>query len=204
MAMRFDNRNLREFVRSNTSYSGADIIATITPIGGKPMVFGELQTITYSIHREKYPVRALGRINPKGFTKGGRTIAGSLIFTVFDRHVIQSAVKKEWLAHFGDPFKGEEAEVIAKRLITDEMPPFDVTITFINEYGRSSRLAIYGITIVDEGQVMSIDDMITENTMSYMARDIDLMAPSDQLGNVIDDDDRFPSGGGGGKDHYMM
>ena len=31
------------------------------------------------------------------------------------------------------------------------------------------------VTIVDEGQTMSVEDMMTENVMSYMARDIELM-----------------------------
>ena len=77
-----------------TSYSGADIVATIQAIGGKPMVFGELQTITYSTHREVQPIRSIGNINPRGFTRGPRTIAGSMIFTVFDRHVIQNVLKE--------------------------------------------------------------------------------------------------------------
>jgi hypothetical protein len=139
-----------------TSFSGTDIVATLAFPGKAPVVFGELQTITYSIHRDKFPVRTLGRINPKGFAFGGRTIAGSLIFTVFDRHAIISA--------FGSPFS-----------VTDELPPFDVTINLKNEYGDASVIRITGITIIDEGQVMSIEDILTENTMSYMATDIVLM-----------------------------
>jgi len=157
--------------KTYTSFSGADIIASIKAMGGKPMVFGELQTITYSTHREIRPIRSVGSINPRGFTRGPRTIAGSLIFTVFDRHVIQNVLKEGLLA--GTP--GSGATDIAKNIMTDEMPPFDITVSFINEYGTSSRLAIYGIIIVDEGQVMSIDDMITENTMSYIAHGIQLM-----------------------------
>lgn len=172
---------IRSYVGANTSYSGSDIIASINIPGNKPMVFGELQTISYSIHREKHPVRTLGRINPKGFTYGGRTIAGSMIFTVFDRHVIQNAILKELIntdhGSYGD------LRQLARIMVADEMPPFDVTISFTNEYGYASRIAIYGITIVDEGQVMSIDDVITENTMTYMARGIDLMASVDMMGN---------------------
>ncbi len=175
---------LKDFKAANTSYSGADIVASITPVKGKPMVFGELQTITYSIHREKFPVRTLGRINPRGFSMGPRTIAGSLIFTVFDRHVIQNAVKEGLLDHYLEFFADIRSK--ANRLVTDEMPPFNVNINFLNEYGHASRISIYGITIVDEGQVMSIDDIVTENTMSYMATGIDLLAPVDTKGNVED------------------
>jgi hypothetical protein len=58
---------------------------------------------------------------------------------------------------------------------TDEMPPFDINITFLNEYGNSATLNLYGVHILTEGQTMSIEDMITENTMQYLAMDIDLM-----------------------------
>lgn len=139
-----------------TSFSGTDIVASITFPGNAPIVFGELQTITYSIHRDKFPVRTLGRINPKGFAFGGRTIAGSLIFTVFDKHAILSRLSNDLS-------------------VTDELPPFDVTINLTNEYGDASVIRIMGITIIDEGQVMSIEDILTENTMSYMATDIKLL-----------------------------
>lgn len=171
--------NNQKYTHINTSYSGADIVATITPLGGKPMVFAEIQTISYSIYRPIMPVTALGRINPKGIVRGPRTIAGSLIFTVFDRHAL-----KEILNHYSmDPsglgpaynFTTDDIQDIRKYAKTDEMPPFDINITFMNEYGNSSTLNLYGIYILTEGQTMSIEDMITENTMQYIAMDIDLM-----------------------------
>lgn len=179
-----------------TSYSGCDIVATITipNFASQPLVIGELQTISYSIHREKSPVRTLGRANPVGFTYGTRTIAGSLIFTVFDKNLVYKIVRliKEGLStqknlqDYGNNIMGPGVSVLtpsaidtyiqrietSRAFVMDEMPPFDVTISFMNEYGHSSKLVIKGIVIVDEGQVMSIEDMITENTMSYMASDI--------------------------------
>lgn len=158
-----------------TSYGGSDIVASITFPGYKPFVFGELQTISYSVHREKFPVRTLGRINPKGFTMGGRTIAGSLIFTVFDRHAILQAMDQYRFSGTDESLK--YFDHVYGAVSTDELPPFNVNISFNNEYGNASEMCIYGITIVDEGQVMSIEDILTENTMSYMARDIKLLEP---------------------------
>ena len=43
----------------------------------------ECTTLTVSVHRVKSPVRACGYINPKGFARGGRTIAGTMILTQF-------------------------------------------------------------------------------------------------------------------------
>lgn len=169
------------YTSTNTSFSGADIVATITPIGGKPRVFGEIQTISYSIYRPTTPVYTLGRINPKGFVRGPRTIAGSLIFTVFDRHVLKDVISaynfnsdpnnKDNIYKFSD----KDIAEMKSNIKTDEMPPFDINITFLNEYGNSSTLNIYGVHILTEGQTMSIEDMITENTMQYVAMDIDLM-----------------------------
>lgn len=170
------------------TYSGADIYASVN-LNGKNYVFGELQTISYSIHREKKPVRAIGSSNPRGFVYGPRTIAGSLIFTVFDKHVMERFVKEDQKY---------------KRLVTDSLPPFDITITFVNEYGIGSTLRLYGVTIVNEGQVMSVDDMMTENTMSYIATGIDLMTESGRTnGGSFDSNNEdkkiYWEGGGGSK-----
>lgn len=180
--------------RTYTSFSGADIVATITPLNGKPVVFGELQTVTYSIYRPTTPVYALGRINPKGVVRGQRAIAGTLIFTVFDRHVLKNVMNgygnnngNHDNSYNGSrtnfDFTNEEIGLMKKHMKTDEMPPFTISINFMNEYGNASTLNIFGVHILTEGQTMSIEDMITENTMQYIAMDIDLMDP-DGIENV--------------------
>lgn len=153
---------------SNMSFGGVDIQATMVlpRIGdqtssddGDFIELGELQTISYSIHRENTPVRTLGHVNPRGFVKGSRTIAGSLIFTVFNEYAFYriKEFKKALLERNYAP-------------LADMLPPFDVVLTFFNEYGLAAKMKIYGVTIVDEGQTMSVDDLITEQTYTYMAR----------------------------------
>jgi len=99
---------------SDMSFSGADIHATmvIPRIGengyidddGEVLELAELQTISYSMHRENSPVRTLGHVNPRGFVKGSRTIAGSMIFTVFNEYAFyriknykKQLAKYKWL-----------------------------------------------------------------------------------------------------------
>lgn len=162
----------------NNSYSGADIVATITPVHGKPQVFAEIQTLSYSIYRPMTPVYTLGRIGPKGMVRGQRMIAGTLIFTVFDRHVLRKVIdgyKFSDKSHDRLRLATSELNELKNYIKSDEMPPFDINITFMNEYGSSSTMNIYGVYIISEGQTMSIEDMITENTMQYIAMDIDLM-----------------------------
>ncbi len=164
-----------------SSYSGTDIIASLTLpsyITGDstPIIIGNLQTITYSIHREKTPVRTLGRINPVNFCNGQRTIAGSMIFTVFNKNLVYEIQEKILNSKYSSPIlnsSGISMDNLRNQFITlDEMPLFDVHIHLKNEYGNASSILISGITVVDEGQVMSVEDMITENTISYMATDI--------------------------------
>jgi hypothetical protein len=174
---------------SDMSFSGADIHATmvIPRIGengnieddGEVLELAELQTISYSMHRENSPVRTLGHVNPRGFVKGSRTIAGSMIFTVFNEYAFYRIKNyKKQLASTNGLYAP----------LADMLPPFDVVFSFFNEYGLAAKMKIYGITIVDEGQTMSIDDLITEQTYTYMARGIQ---PLIQL-DPVNDEARYP------------
>ena len=170
----------------NISFSGADAVATmIIPVIGEDgritnegdiIELGELQTLSYSIHRENSPVRTLGHVNARGFIKGGRTIAGSLIFTVFNEYAFYKIKKYRELLGRRNGFFAP---------LADMLPPFDIVISFFNEYGQSAKMKIFGITIVDEGQTISIDDLITEQTYTYMARGIQPMVKMD-IGSETD------------------
>lgn len=143
-------------------YNGTNIVAAFNIPGERPYVFGDIQTLTYSIHREKRPVRVLGNPDPVAFTYGPRTIAGTIIFATLDEHMIRKAMAAA-AKKYG-------------RLVADQMPPFHISIAMADEYGNTSRIALYNCTIVDEGQVFSIEDLVTETTMSYLASSIDVLS----------------------------
>ena len=163
------NSPLSIYGKTYKSFSGHDMVCIVElPLsrGGKSLVkvIGNMQTITYSIHDEKHPVRCVGDMNAKRYVFGPRTIAGTLIMTVFNKHWMHE-IMEEFVANAG----------IQAHYLTDELPPFNITISAANEYGTKARLAIYGVTIVNEGQVMSINDVYTENTYEFFAQDIDYM-----------------------------
>lgn len=153
-----------------TSFSGADTTVSVLFKYGKPIVIGETQTITYSLYTQTTPVNNLGSNKPSGFVRGPRTIAGTIIFTVFDRHALIGAFHYAYDNYLN-------TKCLDKDYISDELPPFDLQVTFLNEYGQSAGLTIHDVRIVSEGQTMSIEDILTENTMQYMASDITLMEP---------------------------
>lgn len=140
---------------------------------------GNLQTISYSSFREKFPVRTLGRVGPKSYTRGARTIAGSMIFTVLH----ETALKE--LINIGLNFYSTGVGVAGSdsafpefsTILVDQLPPLDITLFFSNEVGDMSYMVLYGVELVSEGQTMSIQDMLTENVMQYVARDMDPLQP---------------------------
>ena len=182
------------YTKTFTSFSGADIVATFN---GR--VVGELQAITYSVTREKAPIYVMGDPNPKSFSRGKRGIAGSLVFTVFDRDALHQmkttdnpvyrqglnstrsgAFDGSGLTPVHDinmtqsDIPGKWAEKKAPKY-SDEIPPFDVTINFLNEYGQSSKMTIFGVEILNEGMGLSVDDITTEKACTFIARAIDDM-----------------------------
>ena len=71
------------YTRTFTSFSGADITASF---GSRAI--GELQAIQYSVTREKAPIYTMGSADPRSFSRGKRGIAGTLVFTQFDRDAL--------------------------------------------------------------------------------------------------------------------
>ncbi len=151
------------------SYAGCDIRAVAYDASMQRMVeLANIQTLTFSIHREKFPVRSLGNTHAKGHTRGPRTIAGSIIFTVFNQEVL------------GQFLGLSQVEVNAGQLLpitVDQIPPFHIVLLFASEYNYLSTMAIYNIDIINEGQVMSVEDLITENTCQYLATHIEPLRP---------------------------
>ena len=156
-----------KYVDTYTSFSGTDMVCIFElPLSGGNAVtgvVGSVKTISYSVHNEKSPVRILGNMNAIAYVYDNRTIAGSLVFQVFDKHWMLKLLEK-WLE------KEDKGKVHA---LSDELPPINITIAMANEYGDKARLALYGVTFVNEGQVMSIEDFYTENTYEFFALDID-------------------------------
>lgn len=164
----------QKFKYTNETFSGCDIVATINlsyssynKETGKmenkiyTEILGQLQTISYSVYMEKKPVRSIGNVNVKDYTIGPRTIAGSIVFSVFNKHFSQDLMKN--LNNSGSLY------------LVDEIPPFNIVISAANEYGCRSRSVIYGIRLLNEGQVMSINDVFTENTYQFFATDVEYL-----------------------------
>ncbi|UOE58086.1 hypothetical protein [Cytobacillus oceanisediminis] len=193
------SQTVSRYSKTFTTFSGSDIVATFNG-----HVIGDLQAITYSVTREKGPVYVMGDPNPKSFSRGKRGIAGSLVFTIFDRDALSNLKKEATVHRHGlnqtDALSqdGQVLDVASnaagltarndliqqwqqkrKANFIDEIPPFDITINFLNEYGQAAKLEIYGVEILNEGMGMSVDDITTEKACTFIARNVVEMTAMD-------------------------
>lgn len=145
------------------SFSGVDALVFMLLPNTSPICFGSLTTISYSIYRDTKPVPLMNRISVGGYTRGTRFVAGTAIFTLVNKHWTNELLDKvPWLKAYGN-------------LKADELPIFDIMIVCANEYGAWTQMMIHGAWFTDEGQVLSIEDIFTENQFSFVARDINTM-----------------------------
>ena len=143
----------------------------------RPIKLGDIQTISISWFREKFPVRTFGRVYAKSYTRGARTIAGSMIFTLFNKQALWE-LSQAYLAFRSTGVKGSDGSYPDySTVLVDQLPPFDLTLIASNEYGFSSYMSIYGMELVSGGMTISIQDLMTEDVMQFVARDFDPLRP---------------------------
>jgi len=199
------------YAQSYNSFSGVDIKGVFAN-----KIIAELQAISYSITREKAPIYTMGSADPRSYSRGKRGIAGTLVFVMFDRHVMLSSLggyspdqglkfqsdKDDIRPQFStatrdgtsleatlnstsgvtaaDTVQNQESPIssvgsdqeLAGAWYTDQIPPFDVTLAAANEYGALAVMRIFGIEVLNEGYGVSIDDIVSEQQHTYVARSI--------------------------------
>ena len=54
----------------------------------------------------------------------------------------------------------------------DQIPPFDIFLLAINEYGHSAQMEVKGVEILNMGSGTSVDDITIDESCTYVARQI--------------------------------
>lgn len=164
------NASVSPYRNKNISYSGVDMVVTAQLCMGNSkseyMTMGSLQTISYSVYDRMEPIHSLGNINAKDYVHTHRYIAGSMVFAVFDQH---------WCKEFIESYMQTAGIASSEKILTDEIPPMNLTISMGNEYGCSSRIALYSVRLFNEGMTMSVNDIYTEHTYQFVALNIDYL-----------------------------
>lgn len=69
--------------------------------------------------------------------------------------------------------------VKTKARYADEILPFDITITFANEYGNMASTVLYGVELLNEGTGYSIDAPTSERAYTFVCRSVETMKKID-------------------------
>lgn len=154
------------------------------------LYMGSLLSLSYQIFRDKVPVYNLGNTNIDGFAIGKRYVAGSIVKTSFLhddlRQFMQDIADGIGIKEPVDSIYQLKLEKqrAYHHLMADDILPFDIIILLSSEYGGFSvSEVIYGATLINSGQVHSIHDLITENTLSFVARDA--RQTRNKIGSVV-------------------
>lgn len=154
------------------------------------LYMGSLLSLSYQIFRDKTPVYNLGNTNIDGFAIGKRYVAGSIVKTSFLhddlRQFMQDIAKGIGIKDQVDSIYQLklEKQKTYHHLMADDILPFDIIILLSSEYGAFSvSEVIYGATLINSGQVHSIHDLITENTLAFVARDA--RQTRNKIGSVV-------------------
>lgn len=89
----------------------------------------------------------------------------------------------QWDQYMTDAIQGASSDEIVDKIqqvdaevrYADEIPPFDITISFANEYGQRAVLVLYGVELLNEGTGYSIDSVTTEKACTFVARRVEPM-----------------------------
>lgn len=104
----------------------------------------ECSTLTVSVHRAKSPVRACSYINAKGFARGRRTIAGTLILIQFTVDVLFCFLQ----AVLPNDYSKDTTYVKI-----DQLRSFNLTLLFADEYGNASYRRLLGVDFITDGTI---------------------------------------------------
>lgn len=169
-----------------------------------PKEVGTLMSITIGVTREKAPIYTCLGTNPRGFTRGKRAISGTMIFGQFDRHALLYGPFSDYLDEKNNPLGYNEkgamnnaasnsgffagySDIIGstqklfgrqrQMQYADQLPPFDIVITFSNDAGAASVWKVIGAEIISEGYGFTQDDTSQDMACSYAAREVLPLTP---------------------------
>lgn len=150
-----------------------------------PVYFGTAITISYSVYRSKQSVFNFGNNTIDGFAIGNKYVAGTLIKGVFNNDELNNtlATLKDSLILNFNPKELYDVRnnKMVHSIMKDDLLSCDINIIYTNEYTDHTKIeVIQDATFINNGQVASINDIITETTLSYVARSVKSMDDTDK------------------------
>lgn len=152
----------------------------------------DILTVSHSVSRSKLPVTNLGEASMSGMSIGSRMVAGSII-KLFSRYDSLSTYVKTFVATRWDKLNEKDKEDISNTgtsisfkefsdYMRDDISPFNIHLVSTVEtllpkdYEKDASVprvsSVIGATIINNGKVFSIENLITEETLSFIAKTV--------------------------------
>lgn len=154
-----------------------------------PVHLNQMATISVSIHEAKSPVRRIGERGVSGYTRGVRTIAGTIVFLIIEDHPLRMLAAKD-PANIYQELIGWSRDLTTKGMgsgygkirfdnkISTLISPMNIMLRYQTEMARNGvgdaggSMILEGVEFVNEGIVTSVNDMVTEVVCQFVAQDI--------------------------------
>lgn len=165
----------------------------------KVIPLDSLATVSISVHEAKSPVRRLGERGVAGYSRGIRTIAGTMVFVVIEDHPLRRLAMYD-PANVYDELIGWSRDLKTKgtgsldnkmninyfNKVATLISPVNVVMHYQTEVGfekkdKEGKKATYappgasmmleGVEFINEGIVTSVNDMVTEVVVQFVAQD---------------------------------
>lgn len=154
--------NFKEKIQNVSDY--------VNPNKFEAIKIDSLATISLSIHESKSPVRRLGHMAPSGYTRAIRTIAGSMVLTIVGSdHPLKKLSEQDpkSVTYFSND-SSNSPNIVTK------MSPFNLMLMYKSEIPNTlgSKMIIKGIDFINEGIVTSVNDLVSEVVLQFVALDI--------------------------------
>lgn len=154
----------------------------------------DIITVSHSVSRSKVPVINLGQASMSGVALGTKVIAGSII-KLFHREDSLTKYIKTFVdhrfEHFREKVEGQmslddiESNITFKEFsdyMRDDIAPFNIHLIHMSEPSMDVAgidkpfppriTSIIGATIINTGKVFSAENLITEETLSFIAKTV--------------------------------
>lgn len=148
----------------------------------------DVMTLSYSVFRVKVPVVTLGQNSVDGYGLGVKTVAGTMIRSVFMTDRLSEfqtncyLLNQEQIQERLDNLDGKMSTGIPLKdqlaFMKDDLSYFNIYMVSVSEELKNytsnapfmKQEMIIGAMIINNGQTYSIEDLITESTFSFQAK----------------------------------
>lgn len=146
----------RSFSRGKRGIAGSAIFLVFDRSG---LIHSLRENAFYLANR--YEVRSVPPFNQLQNTQ-------SVNLTAFQQGAVVGSIGTEQIrGQFGNVISTDK--VLARARYHDQIPPFDIVLTAANEYGYLARMVIENVEILNCGSGMSIDDITTDESCTWVA-----------------------------------